>query len=184
MLNLSNREKNILISGILFVVVFFGFEFGIAPVFEQKNNLARILKDKQTAFEDIVELQHKFFTLSSKLDIQSNTFGQRQIDFSLFSFLDSLVQQSGIKENVVYMQPVTKKLDQSKYMLSIVKVKLKAVYLKEFIDFLYRIESSENGVTITSLSMSGSGKKFSSGKSRHKIDAVIETQILKLNGQV
>jgi len=63
-------------------------------------------------------------------------------------------------------------------MLAVVKVKLKDVYLKEFIDFLYRIESSGNQVNITSLSMSKSGKE------KLRLDILIETQTFKLKDKV
>jgi len=178
MFNISRREKNILISGAVFVILFFGFQFGIVPVFDQRENLTRILEDKHAALEKLNDLQQQYFAVSNKFDIKAQTLAQRRKDFSLFSFLDSLVQQSGIKENVAYMKPLTKKLENSKYMLVTVKVKLNSVYLKEFIDFLYRIESSGNAVVISSLSLS------KSGKNRNQLDAVVETRTFKLKGKV
>ncbi|MEN8210889.1 MAG: hypothetical protein ABFR31_04165 [Thermodesulfobacteriota bacterium] len=174
MFNLSEREKNILIAGIIFVVLFFGFQFGIAPVFEKRENLGRILKDKQKALEEMLVLKQKFAAVSNKFDADAQNLKLREGNFSLFSFLDSLVRQSNIKENVAYMKPSTKKLEKSRYMLAVVKVKLKDIYLKEFIDFLYRIESSGNAVNITSLSISKSGKE------KLSLDALIETQTFKL----
>ncbi|MCP4761296.1 MAG: general secretion pathway protein GspM [archaeon] len=178
MFNISRREKNILIWGTLFVVLFFGFQFGIAPVFDRKENLTRILKDKQTALEEMSDLQQQFLALSNRFDVNNQALMPEKTDFSLFSFLDSLVQQSNIKENVVYMKPLTKKLEKSKYIIVIVKVKLKDLHLKEFIDFLYRMESSGKHVVITSLSLS------KSGKDKQRLDAVLETQTFKLNGKV
>ncbi len=123
-------------------------------------------------------LKQQFAAVSNKFDADAQNLKLRQQNFSLFSFLDSLVQQSGIKENVAYMKPLTKKLEKSKYMLAVVKVKLKDVYLKEFIDFLYRIESSGNAVNITSLSLSKSGKE------KLRLDALIETQTFKLKDKI
>ena len=187
MFNLAEREKNILITGIIFVILFFGFQFGIAPVFEKRDNLGRILKGKQQAIEEMRVLKKKLSVVSSKFDIQTQTLAQKKEDFSLFSFLDSLIQQSGIKDNVVYMKPAIKKLENSKYMLATVNIKFQGVYLKEFIDFLYRIESSKNGVNITSLSLlKSSGLKPGSKSDKNKLllDAVIETKTLKLKGKI
>ena len=178
MFNLLEREKNILIAGIIFVVLFLGFQLGIAPVFEKRDNLNRILVDKQKSLKEMQVLQQQYSSLSNKFDVNAQSLTQRSANFTLFSFLDSLVQQSGIKENVAYMKPSTKKLEKSQYMLSIVKVKLQGVYLKEFIDFLYRIESSKNGVYITSLSLS------KSGKDKLLLDVIIENQTLKLKEKV
>jgi hypothetical protein len=182
MFNLVEREKNILIGGVIFVILFFGFQLAIAPVFAKRDNLDRILLDRQKALEEMWILQKKFSAVSSRFDTKAQALAQRKGDFSLFSFLDSLIQQSGIKDNVAYMKPVVKKLEKSKYMLSTVKIKFQGVYLKEFIDFLYRIELSENGVHITSLSLLKSGSK--SDKNILLLDAVIETQILKLKDKV
>ncbi len=91
MFNLAEREKNILITGIIFVILFFGFQFGIAPVFEKRDNLGRILKGKQQAIEEMRVLKKKLSVVSSKFDIQTQTLAQKKEDFSLFSFLDSLI---------------------------------------------------------------------------------------------
>ncbi|MDM8539307.1 general secretion pathway protein GspM [Desulfobacterales bacterium HSG17] len=182
MFNLAEREKNILIGGIIFVILFFGFQLGIVPVFDKRDDLGRILVDRQKALEELLVLQKKFSIVSSRFDTKAQALAQRKEDFSLFSFLDSLIQQSGIKDNVAYMKPVVKKLENSKYMLATVKIKFQGVYLKEFTDFLYLIESSENGVNVTSLSLLKSGSK--SGKVKLLLDAVIETQILKFKDKV
>ena len=172
MFNFSKREKNILIFGITFVVLFFGFKLGVVPVFEKRDTFKRILNEKQAALEEMVELQQYFLAVSNNFDTKTQVLTNRKKDFSLFSFLDYQAQQSGVKENVVYMKPFTKKLETSLYILATVKVKLKEVYLKELVDFLYHIESSKNGVTITSLSLSKAGKE------KVKLDAVVETQTL------
>lgn len=177
MYDFSKREKSVLIFGITFVILFFGFQFGVAPVFEKKETLKRILNEKQAALEEMVKLQQQFMTVSNNFDTKIQVLTNREKNFSLFSFLDSQAQKSGVKENVAYMKPFTKKLEKSLYTLATVKVQLKEVYLKELIDFLYHIETSKNGVTITSLSLTKTGKE------KVKLDAVIETETLLLKGK-
>jgi len=172
MFNFSNREKNILISGVIFLVLFFGLQLGIVPVFEKRDNLHRILNDKQAAVKKMVELQQQFLAVSSHFDTKLMDLTTREKNFSLFSFLDALAQQNSVKENVVYMKPFTKEIENSEYLRASVKVKLKEVYLKELVDFIYRIESSENTVTIKSLSLLKAGKK------KTKLDVIIEAETL------
>lgn len=172
MFDISNREKNVLFSGAVFLVLFFGFQLGIAPVFKNQGNLNRILIEKQTALEEMLDLQQQYFSVSNNFDTKNQDLTNREKNFSLFSFLDALAQQSGVKENVAYMKPFTKELDNSGFRLSTVKVKLNTVYLKELIDFIFLIEASQNGVAITSLSLS------KAGKDKVTLDAVIETQTL------
>ncbi len=172
MLDFSKRETKILILGLIFVILFLGYQLGVEPVFKKRNDLARILSQKQIALEEMFLLQQKFFAISNSYDGKIKGLSNRNKNFSLFSFLDLKAQQSDIKENVVYMKPFTKKIADSLYVRAIVKIKLNEVYLKEFIDFLYLIESSKNGINITSLSLS------KAGKNKKKLDAIIETQTL------
>jgi len=170
--DLSKREMNALIFGIAFVVIFTGWHFGIASSVKKNNNLKQILNSKQAALEEIVLLEQQFMAVSNS---KIKTLGNQKKGFSLFSFLDSQAQKSGVKDNVVYMKPVTKKHDNSLYSLITVKVNLKEVHLKELVDFLYLIESSKNNLALTSLSLSKAGEK------NMKLDAIIETQTVTLN---
>ena len=174
MFDFSKREKNVLIIGGIFLIVFIGVQFIYSPSIGKRNDLERILLEKQASLEEMALLQQKFLAVSNNFDTKTKTIANKRKGFSLFSFLDSQAQQSGVKENVAYMKPFTKKIEKSVYILATVKVKLKEVYLKGLVDFLYHIELSNNGVTITSLSLTKAGKE------KEKLDAVIETQTLML----
>lgn len=170
MLNFSNREKNTLIFGICFVVLFFVWQLGMVPFYEKRKTLHRVLNEKQMALEEMLKLQQAYAAVSDNVDMKTQTLLNRDKAFTLFSFIDEQAEQSGVKENVVYMKPFSKSLEKSAYELSTVKVKLNDIYLKELVDFLFRIESSKKDVTITALSLS----KF--GKDEIKLEALIETE--------
>ncbi|MFA5903124.1 MAG: hypothetical protein WC836_04250 [Desulfobacula sp.] len=174
MRNFSNREKYVLGSGVLFLVLFFGIRFGILPIFEKRDNSERILKEKQIALEEMITLQHQFQAVSSDFDTRKKILSNRKEGFSLFSFLDAEAQKGGLKDKVAYMTPSSKKMEKSAYATDTVKFKLTEVYLKELMDLLYHIETSENGVTITALLLT------KTGKNNEKLDAVIETEALML----
>jgi general secretion pathway protein M len=174
MQKLSNREKYILISGILFLALFFGTRLGIMPIFEKKENYERILKEKQIALEEMITLQQKFQAVSSEFDNRKKVLSNRKEGFSLFSFLDAEAQKGGLKDKVAYMTPSSKKIEKSSYAIDTVKFKLNEVYLKEIMDLLSHIETSENGVIITALLLT------KTGKNNDRLDAVIETETLML----
>jgi len=174
MRNFSNREKYVLISGGLFLVLFFGIRLGILPIFEKRDNYERILKEKQIALEEMMTLQQQFQAVSSDFDSRKKVLSNRKEGFSLFSFLDAEAQKGGLKDKVAYMTPSSKKMDKSAYSTDTVKFKLTEVYLKELMDLLYHIETSENGVTITALLLT------KTGKNNDRLDAVIETETLML----
>jgi len=175
MRNFSNREKYVLISGIILLILFFGIRFGIVPIFEKRNNSERIFKEKQVALEEMMTLQKQFQAVSSGFDARKKALSNRKEGFSLFSFLDNEAQKGGLKDKVVYMTPSSRKLEKSIYSKDTVKFKLSEVYLKELTDLLYHIETSESGVTITALLLT------KTGKNNDKLDAIIETETLMLN---
>lgn len=172
--NFSKREKYVLISGILFLILFFGIRLGILPIFEKRDDYKRILKEKQIALEEMMILQQQFQAVSSNLDTRKKDLASRKEGFSLFSFLDAEAQKNGLKDKVAYMTPSSKKMENSNYSTDTVKFKLTEVYLKELMDFISHIETSENHVTITALLLT------KTGKNNDRLDAVIETEALML----
>ena len=170
--NLSRREILIVSFGIAFVVLFFGYQLGVAPVLENREDLKRILAQRKISLGEMGQLQQEFRTLSGNLGHQADDLARRDRGFSLFSFLDSQAEQSGVKTNVEYMKPFTKKVENSSLTLATVKIKLKEVFLKDLVDFLSRIETSGKSVDISSLSLT------KAGKDEKQLDAVIETQTL------
>ena len=172
MIAFSDREKLVVILGVVFLVVFFGYQLVIDPVFEKRQTLAQVLHQKQAAFDEMVLLQQQYASVSSVFDTRVHALANREKGFSLFAFLDSQAQDSGVKTNVAYMQPFSKEIEKSSYTLETVKFKLADVYLKELVNFLYRIESSENAVAISSLSLN------KTGANKEKLDAIIEARTL------
>lgn len=170
--DLSRREMLIVGFGIAFLILFFGFQLGVAPVLENRETLSRILVQRTAALEEMAKIQKEIKSLSGSPGPRAGDLTRRVKGFSLFSFLDAQAEQSGVKANVEYMKPFTKKMENSSDALATVKMKLKEVFLKDLVDFLSRIESSGNGVDITSLSLTKAGKE------ERKLDAVIETQTL------
>ena len=170
--DLSKREMLIVCLGIAFLVLFFGFQLGVAPVLENRDNLSRILAQRTAALEEMVQIQKEIRNLSGSLGHRADDLARRGKGFSLFPFLDAQAEQSGVKANIEYMKPFTKKVENSSSTLATVKMKLKEVFLKDLVEFLSRIESSGNSVDITSLSLTKAGKE------EKKLDAVIETQTL------
>lgn len=176
--NLSKREINVLICGAIFIVLFLASQFIVSPILDKRENLGRILVEKQDALEEMRLQKRQYQYLSNQLDTKKEALVHREKTFSLFTFLDSQAEESGVKENVAYMKPFTKSFENSSYKAITVKIKLSDVYLKELIDFLYHIESSKNAVSITSLSLSKAGKE------KKKLDAVIEAETLMLGNEV
>lgn len=174
MRTLSTREKYILISGGIFLILFFGIRLGIMPVFEQRDRLERSYSEKQAALMEMQALQRQFKSLSADFDARTRVLAGRKQGFSLFSFLDDAARDSLLKNHVAYMTPFSRDIENSPYVRDTVKLKLSEVYLQDLAGFLHQIEASENGVIITALLLTRAGKD------NDRLDAVIETETLVL----
>ena len=172
MMDLSKRDKIMLLAGGV-VLVFIGIlQFVWFPTVDRLDNLKRLYAVQDETIARMTRLSGSYLATTRKLSQQAEFLKKRPSNFTLFSFLDTLAEKSGVKKNVAYMKPFTQDLDNKEFKLSKVKVKLDRVYLKGLIEFLSLIESSENGVYITSLSLNRTGKK------QDRIDAVLDTQTL------
>ncbi len=165
---LSIRDQRAIIGGIVFVLLFFGFRWILVPVLDKQKNLERILEHKQTALAEMKILAQQYARISGR---QFSGTGQK--DFSLFSFMDTQARETGIKENVVYIRPFTRKNAGLGQDMNMVDIQLSSITLSDLMAFLSRIESQAHGVTIQSLSLTRKGRK----KADALLDVLMETAI-------
>ena len=106
----------------------------------------------------MTELKSEYDTLNRQTDLSKINFNKRDRGFTLFSFLDRLSGQAGIKDHITYMKPTTTGGKNNAYKLSQVELKLKSVNLKQLTSYLYMIETSKNMIFIKRLSVTQSSK--------------------------
>ncbi|THB74364.1 MAG: general secretion pathway protein GspM [Desulfobacteraceae bacterium] len=172
MLNLSVREKNALVLAGIFMALFVVVQFIYYPAMDKQQRLRTALEYQQHSLGEMIRLQQQYQALNRGVLDQKQMIQERPPDFSLFSFLDAQAEQSGVKKRVDYMQPFEQESPYPEYDLERVKVKLKALVLKELMTFLFKVEEDSSGVFITSLSISRTGKQ------QDVLDAVVEAQTL------
>lgn len=145
------------LAGTLAVVFFLLTELVFLPTYGRLNRLKGSVRTKE---RDIIELK----TLSLQYRHMGN--GRSAVEkpkgesISLFSVLEKLAAESGLMEKIEYMRPGGLQLDpvrEEKW----VEVKLGRVTLKEFTDFLSRIQSSGGGIYIKRLSARKEGDYLS-----------------------
>ena len=151
---LNRREKYIIygaggLLGLLIIV-----QFVITPFVENKNQMQRSLLTKKTELAEMRRLQAEHQILKAKLQLSQTSIGKREKGFTLFSFMDQLAGQAGIKERISYMKPSNTAQKNSNYRLSRVEMKIDGVTLEQLTNYLYGIETSKNMVIVKKLSIS------------------------------
>jgi hypothetical protein len=144
---LSRREQGFLIAGFLGIAVFLLTELVILPTY---HGVRRLNLSIQTRERDLLELKNIAFQYKRLEAGKSDTGRPKGESFSLFSVLEKFATESGLMDKIEYMRPGSLQLDPSREE-KWVEVRLGRVTLKEFTDYLNRIQSY-GGIYIKRLS--------------------------------
>lgn len=168
--NLTRREKYSLyaVSGI--ICLFIMMQFIVLPVFDKQDRLKRSFKVKTKILQHMIALKTEHDAIIQRTDLSKVHFENREKGFTLFSFLDKLSGQAGIKDRITYMKPSTTVQKNSPYKTSRVEMKLRGLTLQQLTVYLHMVETSKNMVNVKRLSISKGGKQ------EGFIDAVLQVE--------
>jgi general secretion pathway protein M len=158
---LNRREKYIIYGAGCLIGLLIIIHFVITPFIENKNQMQRNLQTKKTELEEMRRLQAEYNALKEKLQLSQASIGKREKGFTLYSFMNQLAGQAGIKDRISYMKPSNTIQKNSNYKLSRVEMKLDGVTLEQLTSYLYGIETSKNMVVVKKLSVSKKEKNDS-----------------------
>ena len=128
------------------------------------------LRLKTKELEEMMIARAEYDVINKNDASAMSRFTQRDRGFTLFSFLDRLARETGLKGRIESMKPSTSSPKDSPYRVSQVEMKLKNTTLKDLAAYLYRIETSENMVFVKRLSITKTTKQAGT------IDAVMQVQ--------
>jgi general secretion pathway protein M len=121
--------------------------------------LKKSLQDKAVVLEEMRRLQSEYSELTQKAEVSKALFSRREKGFKLFSFMDQLAGEAGIKDQISYMKPTTKVQRDNPYKISRVEMKLDGITLKQLTTYLYGVETSKNMLEVKRISISKKDKK-------------------------
>jgi general secretion pathway protein M len=156
---LNRRERLVVYAGAAALIVFLILQLIIFPVFDKRAKLHAEIVYKRIALQEIHELKAEFDAITRTSQMADTEIKKRAKNFTLFSFLDSLAGESGIKQNIGYMKPSTSNLKNSSYVLSTVEIKLQSITMKQMVAFLHGIEMSGEHVWVKRMSLTRDDKK-------------------------
>ena len=156
---MNKRERYAIMLAAGVIGIFLIVTFIVEPFLSKTDQLKKSLHDKAVMLEQMRQLQSEYGTLTQKAEVSKALFSRRQKGFKLFSFLDQLAGEAGIKDHISYMKPSTKVQKNSPYKISRVEMKLDAITLKQLTTYLYGVETSKNMVDIKRISISKKDKK-------------------------
>ena len=144
---LNPREKWILAGGVAVIGLVVVWYLLLNPYLEAMNNLDRRIAAHRHSLEKAQEMQGEIVQLRAELAKVGN---RPQGAKPLFSQVESLTVQTGVREQLLAMrpQPVT---TQGGYRQQLVEIRLEKLSLAQLVKLLYAIEYRSGGIQVKSL---------------------------------
>jgi general secretion pathway protein M len=174
MIRLTRREKLLAGGLVFFTGAWLLFTAGVKPAIARIGTLKRVISQKQQELEKIRACSREFIFLRNSLNNLRTRIASQDEIFELLPFLESLVEECGLTENISIMKQRESPIDND-YSETIVEIKLQNLTLNRLVDLLYNIESSQALAGIKSLYI----KKDTIDEKM--LDVVIEINNAKLN---
>ena len=173
-LQINKREKIAIWIGTGVIGLFLVLQVIINPFLDSRRRLFRQIDVQTRTLQEMQELRMAYASIQEGADEVRDSIAARRTGFTLFSFLDSLAGQAGLKDRIAYMKPSSSTLPDAPYRTATVETKLQAITLKQLLNYIYRIETSRNMVRLTRLSVTKTGKQEGT------VDAVLLVETFEL----
>jgi general secretion pathway protein M len=167
MIRLTRREKLLAGGLVFFTGVWSLFTAGVKPALARIETLNRVISEKQQELEKLRAGSKEYIFLRDSLNNLHMKIASQNEIFELLPFLESLVEECGLTENIAIMKQQESPIDTN-YSETIVEIRLENLSLNRLVDLLYKIESSQVLAGIKSLHI----KKNATDK--NSLDTVIE----------
>jgi general secretion pathway protein M len=156
---LSKREKLILAAAACAIGLFGLVQLVVVPVFDKRDRMRSTLQAKTVVLQEMRQLQSEYNSVTQRSAQAKARFDRRSSGFTLFSFLDKLAGEAGVKDRITYMKPSKTVQKNNSYKLSRVEMKLEGITLEQLTTYLYGVETSENMVSVSKISVSKKDNK-------------------------
>lgn len=152
---LTPRERYAVYAGAVAILLLVFWKGVAAPLAGKRESLGAQLAARQNDLQQMTVLRQEYKGIQQAASLATAGQAGRGADFTLFSFLDQLAGNAGIKEYIAYMRP---SISGKGGELSIVEMKLEGVGLQGLISYLHMIETSNTMVFVTRLSIAAQEK--------------------------
>ncbi len=144
-MKISQREKWMLVvlgaffCGIAIVVLL------LLPALDRREKLERLISAQEEQVNRINALSENWQRISRTRNEVLSKIEARGKDFALFSYLETLAGEAGLKSAIQYMRPLTFPQGDARegFVKRGIEVRLKEVEIVNLVKYLYSIEYSE-----------------------------------------
>ena len=141
MIRLTRREKLLAIALAILVGGWARFAIAVKPTIERTKTLRRVTNEKLDELEKLRARSNEYISLRNNLDKVRTNIASQEKGCELLPFLESLIQKQGLAKKVATMKQQVLKVGAG-HSETIVEIRLENLTLKQLVDFLRNVESS------------------------------------------
>ncbi|MCW8860355.1 MAG: type II secretion system protein GspM [Deltaproteobacteria bacterium] len=144
---LNPRERAIVIGGAIVLLLLFVWFVLLSPYFKTLTKLDRKIAAQERNLVVVEKMRDQILQLRQQLA----TAGQRkQGERPLFSQVESLTEQTGVREQLLSMRPQPATV-QGEFRQQLVEIRLEKISLAQMVKLLHAVEYRSGGVQVKSL---------------------------------
>lgn len=128
-------------------------QFLLFPLLEAKKTVSRAIKSNEKILGEMALLSAEYRGLKQYDEGIQRALARRSRDFTLFSHLERVAGEAGVKANIKYIT-ASKGSASGPYEELPVEIKLEKITLKQLTDFFYILESPQDLIRIKKLVVS------------------------------
>ncbi len=145
------RRERLLALGLTAATAVWGlYALAIKPTRARIRTLQRVIPERQAELRELQARSTEYLALQKKSRELRTKLASQSPDFHLPSFLETVIERHKLTGHVVTMQPDTLR-SQAGYSEDVVTLELQDVSLRQLIDFLVAVESSDAVIQVGSL---------------------------------
>ncbi|MDO8720601.1 MAG: hypothetical protein Q7J31_00005 [Syntrophales bacterium] len=152
--NLSRRQQYAMSIGCAVVLALLLAQFLLFPFLEAKKTVNRAIKSNEKILGEMALLSAEYRGLKQHGEGIQRALARRSSDFTLFSHLERVAGEAGVKANIKYINASNPSSASGPYEELPVEIKLEKITLKQLTDFFYILESPQDLIKIKKLVVS------------------------------
>lgn len=149
-MRLTYRERRLFFGLVVFITVWILYALAIKPAIDRVDTLERVVHEKNNDLRQLRTTSTQYLAFQGGLEDLKRKADSKDPALEPLPYIESITKKNGLTQNIVAMSQEISKID-SHYSEAVVQVELRDLTLKQMLDFLLKISSSNHFLKIKSL---------------------------------
>ena len=146
----TQRQLLVIVAAVVFVSAV--SQWLVRPLMNRRDRLVTNIEKTELRLKELTQLERSYQQVKADNAKFEQSMSQRKSDFTLFAFLENLAGKDGLKQQIEFMRPSVKALNDT-HQEEQVEMRLDGVSLGRLVPYLYHIETATEKVHIKRLTI-------------------------------